>query len=473
MPTADWNGRFFMGGGGGTNGTLVDPTAQLALGYATIGTDSGHNNATNSVATAGGSVAFGVDPQARIDFAYRAYDQVTQVGKALVERFYLEKPRRSYFMGCSEGGREGMILSQRFPDHYDGIVAGDPVMRIPLAPMAGIYTTQLFHGLAQRSGLSHASGVPAINKTYSDTDLLLMRNAILDACDGLDGLVDGIVDNQQACTTAAVAPRLAAVQCAGAKDNSCLTVDQVETMKKAFAGPVNSSGAALYVDWQWDGGIGGFNGTSYNPSWRSWWLGSYAANSNGASKLTFAAAQAVIYSTPPVLPITAADTLNYSLAYNFDVDPLSIYTTTATYAESTSKLMFADALDLTRFRDRGGKIMLYHGSSDASVSIKDTLRWYDAMSATMGPNVQDFSRMFVVPGMGHCNGGPATDRFDMLPQLVDWVENGKAPDAVIASASTPGYFGVSARTRPLCPYPKQSRYKGSGDINDAENFTCQ
>jgi Tannase and feruloyl esterase len=128
---------------------------------------------------------------------------------------------------------------------------------------------------------------------------------------------------------------------------------------------------------------------------------------------------------------------------------------------------------LSRFKSRGGKMMIYQGGSDSSVSIKDTLRWYDAMNVNMGSNAQAFARFFVVPGMNHCSGGPATDSFDMLPQLVNWVENGVAPDSVVATASTPGYFGVAARTRPLCPYPKQSRYKGSGDINDASNFTCQ
>jgi len=113
------------------------------------------------------------------------------------------------------------------------------------------------------------------------------------------------------------------------------------------------------------------------------------------------------------------------------------------------------------------------GSSDSSVSVKDTLRWYDAMNQHMGSNAQDFARMFVVPGMAHCSGGPGTDKFDMLPQLVEWVEKGAAPDSVVAAATNPGYFGVTSRTRPLCPYPKQTRYKGSVDINDAANFTCQ
>ena len=140
-------------------------------------------------------------------------------------------------------------------------------------------------------------------------------------------------------------------------------------------------------------------------------------------------------------------------------------------------MTFTDALDLTAFKRRGGKMMLYQGASDSSVSIKDTLCWYDAMNSMMesktGAKAQNFARMCVVPGMAHCSGGLATDNFDMLPQFVDWVEKGVAPDSVLAAASNPGYFNVFARTWPLCPYPNQTRYKGAGDINEAANFTCQ
>ncbi len=471
LPTSTWNGRFFMGGGGGTNGTLVDPTARLAQGCATVGTDGGYDNATNSVATAGGTAAFGLDYEARVDFAYRAYDQVTLVGKALVEKLYRQAARYSYFVGCSEGGREAMLMSQRFPQHYDGIVAGDPVLHIPLGPLNGLYTTKLFAGLAQRQGLALSNGEPAIDKTYSDTDLMLMRNAVLGACDALDGLADGIVDNQPACTGALVSAKLAELQCTGAKTDACLSADQIDTMKTAYVGAVNSQGTPLYSDWQWDAGIGGLNGSTYNPSWRSWWLGSYASATNNAIKLNFATAEAVIYTTPPQA-IATANSLAYSLGYNF-TEPIKLYQTTAAFPQSTAAMTFSDAVDLSRFKARNGKMMLYQGASDSSVSINDTLRWYNTMNAAMGSNAQAFARMYVVPGMAHCSGGPATDSFDMLPQLVDWVDKGVAPDAVVASATNPGYFGVASRSRPLCPYPKQTRYKGSGDINDAANFSCQ
>ncbi|MEY2953673.1 MAG: hypothetical protein RLZZ401_1760 [Pseudomonadota bacterium] len=473
MPLAgQWNQRFFMGGGGGTNGTLVDPVDQLALGYATIGTDSGHDNQINNRAEAGGVASFGADPQARRDFASNAYDQVTVAGKALVQAYYGQPAQRAYFMGCSEGGREAMLMSQRFPQHYDGLVAGDPVLHLPLGPMAGIRTTQLFAGLAQRQGARHADGEPALGQTLSDPDLLLVRQAVLQACDALDGLVDGVVDNLPACTTAAVTPRLRQLQCSGDKSASCLGADQIDTLLTAYAGVANARGQRLYPDWPWDGGIGGFDGKAYNQAWRAWWLGSHAGTSNNAIKLRYSTPLAVAYTTPPVLPISVSDSLRYSMAYDFDTEPAKLHTTSGLFTESAATLYFTDRTDLRAFQSRQGKLILYHGASDSAVSMHDTQQWYQAMQQRMGPGTPDFARLFLVPGMAHCRGGPATDSFDMLAPLVKWVEQGIAPSQVIAQASNPAYFNVPSRTRPLCPYPQQARYKGQGDINDATSFQC-
>ena len=156
-----------------------------------------------------------------------------------------------------------------------------------------------------------------------------------------------------------------------------------------------------------------------------------------------------------------ADALSYSLAYNFDTDPHAIYRAAGTYTQSAAQLYFTDNPDLSAFKAHGGKLMLYQGGSDSSLSMNDLLKWYNAMNQKMGGNAQDFARLYLVPGMKHCSGGPATDKFNMLPQLVSWVEQGVAPDSVIAAATNPGYFNAASRTRPLCPYPKQSRYKGS------------
>ena len=172
-------------------------------------------------------------------------------------------------------------------------------------------------------------------------------------------------------------------------------------------------------------------------------------------------------------PRGPADSLPFSLAYNFDTDVARIYDTSTTYPASVASMYFTEATDLSPFQRRGGKLMVYHGGADSAISLNDTLRWYEGVAKQMGSRTQDFARMFVVPGMNHCRGGPATDSFDMLPQLVQWVEQGQAPELVIARASTPAYFNVAARSRPLCPYPKQARYLGAGDINDASNFRCE
>ncbi|MES2533850.1 MAG: tannase/feruloyl esterase family alpha/beta hydrolase [Pseudomonadota bacterium] len=476
----DWNQRFYMNGGGGTNGVLVDPVDVMKQGYATIGTDGGHDNAANSRPDAGGTAAFGLDPEARIAFAYAAYDEVTRVGKLLTRAYYGQPERHAYFQGCSEGGREALLMSQRYPDHYDGIIAGDPTLHLPLGPLAGIHTTQLFAGLAQRAGHLLPSGEPAIGMSFSDPDLLLVRNAVLQACDALDGLSDGIVDNLPACTTQRVHPQLQAAQCSGAKTEGCLSADQIGTLEKAYAGAVDSRGQQLYADWPWDPGMGGRSAAdgTYNATWRSWWLGAASPAANNATKLSYVSAISVLYTASPLRPFGTGDALPFSLAYDFDRDVGKIYATSAPgavphFAQSAASMYFTDATDLSAFRQRGGKLMVYHGGADSSVSVNDTLRWYDGMSKQMGNGTQDFARMFVVPGMNHCRGGPATDRFDMLPQLVQWVESGAAPERVIASASNPGYFNVAARSRPLCPHPRQARYDGSGDINDAASFRCE
>jgi feruloyl esterase len=215
------------------------------------------------------------------------------------------------------------------------------------------------------------------------------------------------------------------------------------------------------------------SGTTYNANWRSWWLGSYNSATNNATKLNFVSAVAVIYGSPPVLPFTTADSLNFSLNYNFDTDVAKMYTASGAYTPASTSMLFTDSADYSSFRNRGGKLVIYQGVADSSVSITDTITWYDKMNAAQGGNAQSFARLFAIPGMNHCSGGPATETFDALAAVVNWVERGVAPDSILATASNPGYFGVTSRSRPLCPHPKQTRYKGTGDINDASNFVCQ
>ena len=470
MPTA-WNERFYMGGGGGSNGTIEDPVEVLPQGFVTIGTDSGHDNATNNDPNVGGTNVFSIDPQARIDFSYNSYDQTARVGKELVDIYYGKKPQFSYFVGCSEGGAEAMLMAQTFPIHFDGIVAGDPGILRPFTSANGAYATQVFAKIATSFD---SAGNPLINKTYTDQDLLLIRNAILAACDRLDGLEDGIVDNMPACTSQLVNTELAALTCTGAKTDSCLAANQIAALQTVMAGMKDSQGTQLYSDWPWDPGIGGQSGSTFNQGWRSWVLGSFNATTNNAQRVTRSCASSALrYTAHPVLPfVTDRDCVPFQLNFDFDTFLERVHETSGIYTESAADLGSIDSTNLSAFKAHGGKLIVYHGGADGAFSVNATIDWYNAVNAWERGNAANFARLFVVPGMNHCGGGPSTDDFDMFPAIVNWVEKGVAPDNVVATASNPGYFGVESRSRPLCPYPKQARYKGSGDINDADNFRC-
>ena len=480
MPTS-WNGRFFMQGGGGSNGTLGDATGPLggqqtstalAQGFAVVATDSGHDNAVNSDPAWAGASAYGRDPQSRVDFGYRAYDLTTQAGKAVVGKFYGRAPDKSYFVGCSEGGREAALMSQRFPQHYDGIVAGAPAISLPYHASYAPYLLQTFVPLARAQGQIGADGVPLINKTYTDGDLQLVATAVLAACDARDGVVDGMVSNLAACTEAVVMPELDKMACTGAKTDACVTRAQITALQRAMGGPKTSAGVQLYAGNSWDPGIGGMNGSTFNGGFRSWWLGSYASATNNAIKVTLSTPQhAMVWRTPPA-PLTAAQYIDYELNFNIDDTEALITATTPLYTESAKSYGLADSPDIDAYRARGGKMIVYHGSADSSHNHNDTARWVRAIDQRAGGRGAESVRYFIVPGMNHCSGGPGADRFDMLGPLVDWVERGQAPERITATASTPGYFGVAARSRPLCVYPAWARYNGSGDINDAANFSC-
>ena len=467
----NWNERFYFQGGGGTDGTIGDAlgSGSLSKGYAVVSTDAGHDNTIDYDPNAGGTAAFGVDPQARIDYGYNAVDEVTQVSKHIFKRYYGKRPHYSYFVGCSNGGRQGMVASQRFPTYFDGIVAGDPGFNLPKAAVAEAWNEQALAPL--HTNLS-TNGQPYLPDTFSDADLALAANAILAACDDLDGLVDGIVDNYPACTNHRVYPQLKAIQCTGPKTASCLSAGQIEALKIIYAGPENSRGKRLYSDWQWDPGI-------YTPGFglgfRFWNLGTPAAPGgplvNNAANLTLGGgALPLIFVTPPAItPVTGLE--GYIFGFNFDTDAPKIFKTSGIYTESSMEFMTARSTDLWPFKKHGGKMIIYHGNADAVFSPHDTINWYEAMNERMSGKAQSFIRLFLVPGMTHCFTGPATSAFDSFTSLVNWVEHGIAPDSIVATA--PPGTPWPGRTRPLCPYPKQTRYIGSGSIEDAANFVCR
>jgi len=460
-----WNERFYFQGGGGTDGSIGDAKGSGALskGYAVVSTDAGHDNTINFDPNAGGTAAFGIDPQARIDYGYNAVDQVTQTAKTLIRDYYGRKIAYSYLVGCSNGGRQGMVASQRFPTYFDGIVAGAPGFNLPRAAVAEAWNEQALAPLA--TSLS-TNGQPYLVDTFSDADLALAANAILAACDALDGLVDGIVDNYAACKNWQVYPQLEAIQCTGAKTASCLSADQIEALKMIYAGPENSRGKALYTDWQWDPGISGFT------SLRLWSLGyPVGAPVNTALNLTLGGGSLPhVFVTPPdVTPLTGLEA--YIFGFNFDTDAPKIFKASGIYTESSMEFMTARSTDLRRFKKQDGKMIIYHGNSDGVFSPHDTINWYKAMDERMPGKAQSFVRLFLVPSMGHCGGGPGTTVFDAFTPLVNWVEHGIAPESIVSTA--PPGTPWPGRTRPLCPYPKQARYIGSGDINNAANFVCE
>ncbi|MDM0046236.1 DUF6351 family protein [Variovorax dokdonensis] len=441
-----WNGRFLYLGGGGNDGTLRDTSlsssisigtpSPLGQGYAVVSTDAGHQ---------GTSASFGADPQARIDHAYNAHDKTAQTAKSLIAWRYGRKPNYSYFSGCSGGGRQGMMFSQRFPDYFDGITAGAPAMRVSSgATVAAMWNNRKFTDIAPAG----ADGKPVLSQAFSNGDLNLVSNAVLAACDAGDGATDGMVQNTRACKFDP-----AVLQCAGPKTDQCLSAPQVGALKSVFGGPVNSAGQALYVTQPWDAGI-------RDAGWRAWTLGtSTTGTPNSRYNVLMVDALVNEFFTPP-------DPTFNPLAFNFDTDPARMQAFSAIYDTYRDDRLSA-------FKGRGGKLLFIHGMSDPIFSADEVVEYYERLAANNGgiDATRSFARTFLVPGMTHCSGGPATDNFDSLQAMVDWVERGVAPDVIAAKASASNAYFPN-RTRPLCPYPTFARYKGSGSIEDAANFSC-
>jgi hypothetical protein len=497
LPT-NWNGRFYFAGGGGTNGNVGDAMGggALAQGFAVVSQDSGHSNSTN-VTTEAGTATFGYDPRARIDFGYRSYDLVTRLAKNLIKFHYGRPPRYSYYVGCSEGGREGLVMSQRFPEHFDGIVSGNPGMDLHRSSLAEAHAVQEFAAAAAARGFFTSTSpgqIPWANKAFADGDLIAVGNAILARCDALDGLADGSVDNFEACRFDPAT--------LGPGGTGVLDAAQVTSLANVFAGPRNRRGRQLYSAWYWDPGIAA---TAGFISWRNWKMGAFnptlpfppftpvSFNTAAAQSIGLGGASVpFLFRTPPNAPTaggvsvtgmaSAPDALMpFILSYSFDRDAPLIFATNRMYAESAAEFMHSSSIDYRSFKAQGHKLIVYTGGADPVFSAKYHVDWYRRLAlANRGfERTQKFARLFYVPGMQHCGGGLATDRFDAFAAVVDWVEKGKAPDRILAAANpanpslnvlTPAIS--PSRTRPLCPYPAYARYQGSGSIDEAASFKC-
>ncbi|NUZ04815.1 tannase/feruloyl esterase family alpha/beta hydrolase [Piscinibacter koreensis] len=469
-----WNGNLFFAGGGGSNGSIPNTTGTvtngeavnpLLAGYATASTDTGHSNATNNDPANGGTAAFGLDNQARLDFGYNGIGLTKQLANKLIERYYGKAQTHSYFAGCSEGGREAMMVAQRFGSEFDGVVAGDPGSDLPKAWLAEAWDTQQFASAARAQNLFETTGpgagtTPLLNAAIRPAQWTALQQAVLAQCDAADGLADGMTNKP--CNF-----DLSRVTCgtAGAPAE-CLSSVQATALQRVMAGARNSAGTALYSDWPWDPGIGA-------PGWLAWKTGAYSTTgTNTAINVTLGGgAGPLIFTTPPTLGLGTANSLvQYQLNFNFDTDAPKISATSATYPVAPIDFMGTHSTDLSAFKARGGRMILYHGLADPVFSFKYTARWIDSLSGnSANGNPRDFVRLFGIPGMNHCSGGPATDNVPVFTALVNWLEKGQAPDRIVAQSSpaAPAAFGwalpagATTRVRPLCPYPQYAHYIGA------------
>jgi feruloyl esterase len=340
-------------------------------------------------------------------------------------------------MGCSTGGREAMMAAQRLPLEFDGVVAGNASWNLTRVAINQIYSLQTVTGIAPRD----AAGKPDLSRAFTDPQLKAVSDAALKKCDALDGLADGMINDFKACRFSP-AELVCGSSGAPGKDQ-CLTAGQADALEKIFAGARNSRGESLYGDFAWDTGIS-------LPAWRSMHLG----NAGGTpANATLGADTLRNY------VLTPADPAFDPLRFDFDRD---MWRTAETAAINDPN----GTLHST-FAGRGGKLIVYHGLSDQAMSTGTLVQWYEKLSPRNDQGPQDWARLFLIPGMTHCGGGQSTDRFDMLAAIQTWVEEGRAPDRVIATGNAfPG------RSRPLCPYPQVARYTG-GRPEDAASFACR
>lgn len=453
-----WNSRFFFQGGGGTDGRLMPATGRLAFGssdnglargFAVVSTDAGHIDEKGPT----GPYLFALDPQARIDYGYLHLPLVSTVAKELINSFYQQPAKYSYFVGCSNGGRQGMMASQRYPELFNGVLAGAPAYRVVEASVDAARQTQIFASVAPKN----ESGLPLLGQAFNKQELEIVRNGILQACDKLDGSVDGMVNNISQCQ---FDPKT--VQCGNDNNTRCIAKNKADALSEIYAGAHNSSGELLYSSWPWDPGIG-------SNMWTMWKLGREGAMPPTAANTTLiAGALSHLFSTPP---IQTQDLYDFILNYDIDSDPKKTTQTTDLFKEASVSFVDATSTDLDAFIDKNGKIIFYHGMADAIFSANDTVNYFDKLGKRYGDDRDEMSRLYLIPGMSHCGGGLATDDFDGLSALVDWVENNKAPQEIIAKSgrSTPW----PNRSRPLCPFPQQAVYKGSGSIEESSSFKCE
>ncbi len=415
--TARWNGKFEAVGNGGFIGQIGYGALSAALnrGYATASTNTGHASGNDE------SWALG-HPEKLIDWAYRAVHEMTVDSKLIVAAYYGKPAKLAYWNGCSTGGKQGLTEAQRYPTDFDGIVAGAPANYITHLQAGGVYTSWV----RLKDGENGAEFVPSSKMPY-------LHKAVLDACDAKDGVTDGVISDPRRCN---FDPKT--IQCPGADGATCLTAAQVKTVQQIYAGAKYSDGKQIFP--------------GFEPGSELLWAPANAgpvANTIGVGFFRF-----MVFDNP-----------SWDFA-TFDVDR-----DTRTADQKLGSIMNAIDPDLKAFQQHGGKLIMYHGWADQAIQPENSINYYSSVVTAMGgpQKTQEFLRLFMVPGMTHCQGGAGPNSFDALTALERWRENNAAPDKLIAAHST---GNVIDNTRPLCPYPQAAIYKGSGNTTDAGNYTC-
>jgi poly(3-hydroxybutyrate) depolymerase len=463
LPLA-WNGRFFYQANGGLDGNVVTATGEIGgggptndalnMGFAVISSDAGHSAAQNPL--------FGLDPQARLDYGYNAVATLTPMAKQVIKLAYGKGPDRSYFDGCSNGGRHALVAAARSSAQYDGIIAGDPGFHLPKAAIGEMWSAQQ---LAKVATATTSNGLPDITTGFTAVERQMVASKILAKCDALDGASDGMIQDIKACQANFNLATDVPTCTNNVRDGTCLTSAQKDAVGNVFSGARNSTGTALYSSFPYDAGLG--------PGWSAW---------KQANSITLdPAAAAFTFTTLPQSASVLSQLSAYALNFSMDTDAPKIFATSGVYTESAWSFMTPpDETNLSALKQRGAKLMVYHGTSDPVFSSNDTTDWYQRLTTANGGDASNFARLYTIAGMNHCSGGPSTDQFDMLTPMIAWVEQGKAPDSVVATArdasnvvpntDVPANWSAG-RTRPLCAYPKVARYQG-GDINAASSFAC-
>jgi hypothetical protein len=419
LPDA-WNHKFLMGGGGGFVGT-VQNSAQgtVNAGYASAGTDTGHQGSGTDASWALNNL------ERKVNFGYLAVHRTAEVAKAIVRSYYNAEIERNYFSGCSRGGGQALMEAQRFPDDFDGIIVGAPAFDWTGIGAQAIQTAQIT--FPDPKSLSTPILTP--------TELKLVETKILDACDTLDGVKDGRMEDPRRCTI----------------DVNTLPVSERQrTALRALYAPTRNRDGEIYPGRP-------FGGEGDPAGWAAWIVGvnSQLLAAQQAPSADFAFGTQMykyLFLNDP-----AWDYARYDLS-----DWKKDTALAATFLNATSA-------DLDAFKAKGHKLILWHGWSDPALTALGSVRYYDQVQAR-DANVRDYFRMFMMPGVLHCGGGPGPDVADWTTVIADWIERGNAPDRIIARKMT---AGAVAFTRPLCPYPQHAVYTGSGSTDDAANFVCQ